>query len=434
MTAGFTLWLTGLSGAGKSTIAAALASALRARGRTVEVLDGDVVREHLSQGLGFSKEDRDTNIRRIAFVAGLLTRNGGAVIVAAISPYRATREAARAQIGRFVEVHVRCALDTLVQRDVKGLYARALRGEIPQFTGVSDPYEEPEDPDVVVDTDREAVDASVGRILAVLEQRGYVARAADADEARRARAAAAVSEARALAAAEPEAVLRWALATFPRERIALCTSFQVDGMALLDMAWRIDRRLRVFTIDTGRLPAETYALMDAVRDRYGIGIEVYLPDAGEVERLVRPHGPNLFYQSVPLRLACCEVRKVHPTQRVLAGLDAWITGLRRDQWRTRATVEVVEPDAEHDGLVKINPLAHWNEAQVWAYTRANDVPVHALYSQGYTSIGCAPCTRPISPGEDARDGRWWWETDAPKECGMHCTIELVGATAGAEED
>jgi adenylyl-sulfate kinase len=174
MSRGFTVWLTGLSGAGKSTIAQALAPLLRERGLRVEVLDGDAVREHLSKGLGFSKEDRDTNIRRIGFVAHLLARNGVAVITAAISPYRETRDEVRALIGDFVEVYVRCSLAEAARRDVKGLYARALRGEIPNFTGVSDPYEEPLNPEVVVDTERETVEESVARILRALEERGYV--------------------------------------------------------------------------------------------------------------------------------------------------------------------------------------------------------------------------------------------------------------------
>ena len=175
MAKGFTVWLTGLSGAGKSTIAAELARQLREREIGVEVLDGDVVRTNLSKGLGFSKEDRDTNIRRIAFVAQLLTRHGVAVISAAISPYRAVREEAREMIGNFVEVYVQCPLEELVRRDVKGLYAKALRGEIGNFTGVSDPYEAPEHAEVVVQTDHESVASSVARILAALEAKGYLA-------------------------------------------------------------------------------------------------------------------------------------------------------------------------------------------------------------------------------------------------------------------
>lgn len=172
---GFTLWLTGLSGAGKSTLADRLERELQARGRGVEVLDGDVVRTHLSKGLGFSREDRDTNILRIAFVASLLTRHGVAVITAAISPYAEARAQARALIGNFVEIYVRCDLEELVRRDVKGLYKKALAGEIANFTGVSDPYEAPQHPDVVVDSARETVEESVARILATLEARGYVA-------------------------------------------------------------------------------------------------------------------------------------------------------------------------------------------------------------------------------------------------------------------
>jgi adenylylsulfate kinase len=174
MSRGFTVWLTGLSGAGKTTIADRLEAALRERGRKVEVLDGDVVRTNLSKGLGFSREDRDTNIRRIGFVAKLLSRNGVAVITAAISPYREIRAEVRREIGDFVEVFVRCSMDELVRRDVKGLYARALRGEVPNFTGVSDPYEEPLEPEVVVDTEHETVDESVAKILTVLERRAYV--------------------------------------------------------------------------------------------------------------------------------------------------------------------------------------------------------------------------------------------------------------------
>lgn len=169
---GFTVWLTGLSGAGKSTIAGRLAEELRARGEDVEILDGDAVRTYLSSGLGFSKEDRDVNIRRIGYVARLLSRHGVAVIVAAISPYRDTRQEVRELIesdgSGFVEVYARCSIQELTRRDVKGLYERALKGEIANFTGVSDPYEEPLSPDVTIDSEAEAVDVSLGKILAYL--------------------------------------------------------------------------------------------------------------------------------------------------------------------------------------------------------------------------------------------------------------------------
>jgi adenylylsulfate kinase len=174
MTKGFTLWLTGLSGAGKSTLARLVAAELVQRGHRVEVLDGDEVRTNLSRGLGFSKEDRDTNIRRIGYVAGLLSRNGVVAISAAISPYRDVREEVRRQHQRFFEVYVRCSLDKLVERDVKGLYHKALAGEISHFTGISDPYEEPLSPELVVETHRETVSESLGKLIRRLEEFGYI--------------------------------------------------------------------------------------------------------------------------------------------------------------------------------------------------------------------------------------------------------------------
>ena len=174
MSGGFTLWFTGLSGAGKTTVAQVVERSLRERGLNVEVLDGDRVRTHLSKGLGFSREDRDTNIRRIGFVAHLLTRNGVAVIVAAISPYRAIRDEARAEIKRFAEVFVKCPLEECARRDVKGLYKKAMAGEIPAFTGVSDPYEAPLDPELVLDTTKEGPEESARRVIATLERLGYL--------------------------------------------------------------------------------------------------------------------------------------------------------------------------------------------------------------------------------------------------------------------
>jgi len=171
---GFTLWFTGLSGAGKSTLAAAVSAELRGRGIPVEVLDGDEVRQNLSKGLGFSREDRDTNIRRIGYVARLLARNGVAVITAAISPYRAIRDEVREEIGAFVEVYVKASLDECIRRDTKGLYRRALAGEIPQFTGVSDPYEEPLAAELVIDTEREEVADSASRVLDRLLELGHL--------------------------------------------------------------------------------------------------------------------------------------------------------------------------------------------------------------------------------------------------------------------
>jgi adenylylsulfate kinase len=185
MTTGFTIWFTGLSGAGKSTLAGIVERQLRERGHKVEVLDGDVVRTHLSKGLGFSKEDRDTNIRRIGWVCEVLTRNDVVAIAAAISPYREVRDEVRERIGRFVEVFVDVTLEAAIERDVKGLYRKALAGEIKGFTGVDDPYEPPLNPEVVVRTAEETPEASAARILAVLEELGYVGSGALATEVTR---------------------------------------------------------------------------------------------------------------------------------------------------------------------------------------------------------------------------------------------------------
>ena len=224
---------------------------------------------------------------------------------------------------------------------------------------------------------------------------------------------------------EPQEIIEWAVETFGR-RVSICTSFQADGMAILDMAWRLDPQVRVFTVDTARLPSETYEFIEQVRQHYGIDIDVYLPDHREVEVMVKRHGVNLFYNAVPLRLTCCDIRKVRPLRRALADLDAWITGLRRDQWASRANIRKVEIDHDHGGLMKINPLADWTEEEVHDYLRAYNVPVHPLYAKGYRTISCAPCTRPVAEGEDGRSGRGWWEGNAPKEWGMHCSLETGG--------
>lgn len=225
-----------------------------------------------------------------------------------------------------------------------------------------------------------------------------------------------------------ERLVTWAL-RYWGPKMALGTSFQAEGMVLLDLAHRHSRSrngsrgphtgVRVFTIDTGRLPPETHELIERVRDRYGVEVEVFLPAADRVERLVRLGGPNLFYRSVENRLACCEARKVEPLRRALSGLDAWMTGLRREQSPTRTGLQPITVDPEHGGIAKLAPLADWTWDEVWSYIRTRDVPYHPLYDQGYTSIGCAPCTRPTRPGEDLRAGRWWWESSQAKECGLH---------------
>jgi thioredoxin-dependent adenylylsulfate APS reductase len=214
-------------------------------------------------------------------------------------------------------------------------------------------------------------------------------------------------------------VLEWAIGRFGR-RLAIATSFQAGGMVILDMASRISSGIRVFTLDTGRLPAETYRMIDTVRERYGIQVEIVQPDAAEVESMVSRHGQDLFYREVPLRMLCCHIRKVRPLERKLAELDAWVTGLRREQSESRAEVDKVQTVG---GRVKISPLADWSRAQVEEYIRLHDVPMHPLYAAGYTSIGCAPCTRAVTPGERERAGRWWWELEAQEECGIHFTAD-----------
>ena len=216
---------------------------------------------------------------------------------------------------------------------------------------------------------------------------------------------------------DPEAVLRWAFESFPR--LVIVASFQAESSVLIDMASRIQSDVAVLTLDTGRLPQETHDMIDRLRDRYSIEVQVVAPDPDEVRQLVALNGTNLFYRSPNLRRLCCNVRKSRPLDRALAGYDAWVTGLRRSQIATRAQTPIVAQDPDHGGITKIAPLAAWSDEQVWEYIRERNVPYHSLYDSGYTSIGCAPCTRATRPGEDARAGRWWWEQGEVKECGLH---------------
>ena len=199
-------------------------------------------------------------------------------------------------------------------------------------------------------------------------------------------------------------------------RLAISAAGGVDGMVLIDMAWRISPDVRVFTLDTGRLPPETYTLFEEVRERYGISVEFEYPDTGAVASLVNREGPNLMYRGVDMRLACCAVRKVEPLRRKLATLDAWIAGLRREQWASRRNIAKVELDRDHRGIVKLNPLADWTLDEVWDYVRKREVPYHELFDHGYTSIGCSPCaagaagrTRTrgtVVVGTRRREGMW----------------------------
>ncbi len=196
------------------------------------------------------------------------------------------------------------------------------------------------------------------------------------------------------------------------------SSLAAEDMVLTDLILKAGLPIGIFSLDTGRLHPETLAVVDAVKARYDYDIALYHPNAQAVDAYVAENGLNAFYDSVEMRRACCGIRKVEPLGRALAGNKAWVTGQRRAQSTTRAELAVEEDDAAH-GMTKFNPLADWSEEDVWNYIRANDVPYNALHDQGFPSIGCAPCTRAIQPGEDIRAGRWWWENPDSKECGLH---------------
>ncbi len=203
-----------------------------------------------------------------------------------------------------------------------------------------------------------------------------------------------------------------------KDRIALASSLGAEDQALTHMVLSIHPGARVFILDTGRFHAETYDLIDLTMKRYGMRYEIFFPEAPDVEEMASLYGPNLFYESVENRKKCCSVRKVKPLRRALSTLDVWITGLRKEQAVTRGAIEKIEWD-ETNGLIKLNPLADWSEEQVWEYIKRNDIPYNRLHDRGYPSIGCAPCTRAVKPGEDIRAGRWWWENPEQKECGLH---------------
>ncbi|MFP6655639.1 MAG: phosphoadenylyl-sulfate reductase, partial [Myxococcota bacterium] len=222
-------------------------------------------------------------------------------------------------------------------------------------------------------------------------------------------------------------ILIWAVKNFS-SRLTISASFGApEGMILIDMLHQIDPSARVFVLDTGRLHSATYDLIDRVRDRYGKHVEVVLPDREEVEAMVHEKGMNHFYESIENRQFCCQIRKVRPMRRHLAGFDAYLTGLRRDQNLNRAETRKVVIDPGNGGLVKINPLADWTHDRVMEYVGEHAVPINRLHREGYPSVGCEPCSRAVGPGDDARAGRWWWENDDIKECGLHVQQEADGS-------
>jgi phosphoadenosine phosphosulfate reductase len=212
---------------------------------------------------------------------------------------------------------------------------------------------------------------------------------------------------------------------------AFACSFGAEDMVLLDLIAKHARSIEVFTLDTGRLPDETQQVLREARQRYDIDIRVVLPDPAAVERYVLEHGLDGFYEGVPQRRACCHVRKVEPLARALADKRAWVSGLRREQSQDRTAIAAVQVD-EGRGMLKFNPLVDWSAGDVWAYVRREHVPYNALHDRGYPSIGCAPCTRAVKPGEPERAGRWWWEEQGVrKECGLHA-VPIRVATAERE--
>jgi phosphoadenosine phosphosulfate reductase len=215
---------------------------------------------------------------------------------------------------------------------------------------------------------------------------------------------------------EPEDVLRWALAEFSPD-IALAASF--EHTVLIDMITRIRPDIRVFSIDTGRLPEETFECADEAARRYKIRVDWHFPERAAVEQMVGEKGVRSFRESVAARRMCCQIRKVDPLARALRGMRAWVTGLRRDESESRREIRQIALDEVHAGIVKINPLAHWTDQQVRDYTREHNLPYNRLIARGYTSIGCACCTRVVELDEDPRAGRWWWESQEHKECGLH---------------
>jgi phosphoadenosine phosphosulfate reductase len=215
----------------------------------------------------------------------------------------------------------------------------------------------------------------------------------------------------------PDEILRYFLGTY-RDKIALASSLGAEDQVLTDFIVKIDPQAKIFTLDTGRLHQETYNVITKTMQHYGIRYEIYCPQTAMLESMESRMGPDLFYENTEYRKYCCQVRKLESLKRALNGLMVWITGLRKEQGPTRSGIHNVEWDPLNN-LVKLNPLADWTTEQVWEYIKKNNVPYNRLHDRGYSSIGCAPCTRAIKPGEDERAGRWWWEETQHKECGLH---------------
>ncbi len=216
----------------------------------------------------------------------------------------------------------------------------------------------------------------------------------------------------------PEDALKWALDNV-HPNIALASSFGAEDVVVIDMLMKVSPEARVFTLDTGRLNQETYNVMDDVKNKYNLTLEIMFPDTEETQNMVREHGMNFFYKGQENRKLCCGVRKVKPLKKMLGTLEGWITGIRADQTDNRGDAAIFEVDNVFGGILKVNPIINWSWDETWDYIKANNVPYNKLHDKGYPSIGCEPCTRAIKEGEDLRAGRWWWENESDKECGLH---------------
>jgi len=211
--------------------------------------------------------------------------------------------------------------------------------------------------------------------------------------------------------------LNWFLSDFEGE-IIFSSGLGAEDQVLTHLIAEINPKTKIFTLDTGRLFQETYDLLDLTRKKYKMNIEVFFPDTEKVEKMVNNQGVNLFYESIENRKLCCHTRKIEPLKRALKNRDAWICGLRNEQSLNRQNVKVVEWDEQNE-LIKVNPLINWTEDQVWEFIKQHNIPYNKLHDKGFPSIGCSPCTRAVKAGEDSRSGRWWWEMDGKKECGLH---------------
>ena len=215
----------------------------------------------------------------------------------------------------------------------------------------------------------------------------------------------------------PQEVISFFLSNYP-DKIAFATSLGIEDQVITEMIVSTNKSIKIFTLDTGRLFQETYDLIQKTNSRYKINIEIYFPDTRQVEKMVKEKGINLFYESIENRKLCCHVRKIESLKRVINNFDFWITGLRKKQSEIRANDKLIEWD-KINGLIKVNPLIKWTEKDVWNYIKEKNIPYNSLHNKGFKSIGCVPCTRAVEDSEDSRSGRWWWENDGHKECGLH---------------